>query len=84
MAKADEAAKATKQEVAKEEKPPVEEKGGMRVAVTAPGGPFRRAGFAFGPEPVEIAIDDLTEDQAKALKTEPLLRFAPVADGSDA
>ena len=32
-----------------------------------------RAGYQFGPEPVEIAIDDLSEDQAKALQADPQL-----------
>lgn len=34
---------------------------------------FRRAGFAFGRDPIGIALDALTEDQIKALRNEPNL-----------
>lgn len=33
----------------------------------------RRAGFAFGKEPVVILVSELTEDQAEAIATDPQL-----------
>ena len=37
---------------------------------------FRRAGRAFGKEPTEIALDDLTKAEIKALKKEPVLNVS--------
>jgi hypothetical protein len=39
--------------------------------------PFRRAGFAFGTEAVELVLADLTEAQIRALATEPMLVVTP-------
>ncbi|WP_454908389.1 HI1506-related protein [Variovorax gossypii] len=41
---------------------------GLRVVGRSEG--FRRAGRAFGAEPVEIALSDLSKEQIKALRDE--------------
>lgn len=33
----------------------------------------RRAGFAFGPEPTELLVSDLTEEQLEQIVNDPLL-----------
>lgn len=46
--------------------------------VTAPGGPRRRAGFGFGPEPVELTTDDLGDDPdavIEAIRADPKLKL---------
>lgn len=43
------------------------------ITVIGPKGGFRRAGREFGPEPVTIPLDELTGDQIKALRDEPML-----------
>ena len=43
------------------------------IRVIGPAGGFRRAGYAFGPEPVIIAIDMLAARHIEALITEPAL-----------
>ncbi|WP_036536712.1 HI1506-related protein [Oceanobacter kriegii] len=35
---------------------------------------FRRAGYGFSEQPVQLPVDDLTDEQIAALKAEPLLR----------
>jgi hypothetical protein len=45
--------------------------GGVLV-VTAPRA-RRRAGFAFGPEPVRVTVADLTDEQLLAIESDPLL-----------
>lgn len=41
---------------------------GLRVVARTPG--FRRAGRAFGAEPIEIRLSELNEKQIKALRDE--------------
>lgn len=50
------------------------------ATVTAPGGPRRRAGFAFGPSPIHLTADDLNEENQKALAADPLLVIRPYAE----
>lgn len=52
------------------------------LAITAKTGPYRRAGLAFGTEPREIPIDDLTKEQIEMLKADSELVIEPteVAD----
>lgn len=48
------------------------------LIVSAPGGPRRRAGFSFGPVPVELRAEDLGEDPEKvidALRADPMLKI---------
>lgn len=51
------------------------------LIVSAPGGPRRRAGFAFGPEPIELTLDQLgeTDEEQKAafeiLRADPKLKL---------
>jgi len=51
------------------------------LIVSAPGGPRRRAGFAFGPEPVDLTYDQLgeTNEERKAvldvLRADPKLKL---------
>lgn len=48
------------------------------MIVSAPGGPRRRAGFSFGPVPVELRAEDLGDDPEavlKALRADPLLKI---------
>lgn len=45
----------------------------LTVVVKGPKGARRRAGRAFGPEPVSISIDELTEADLVALQSDPLL-----------
>ncbi len=53
------------------------------LQVTGPRRPYRRAGFAFGPEPVTLDPRDLTDDQVGSLTSDPYLtvRGVDVADG---
>lgn len=46
---------------------------GLVVVVTGPEGGFRRAGRRFGPEPVEIPLEALSEAEKAALAGEPML-----------
>ena len=48
------------------------------LIITAPGGPRRRAGFSFGPEPVELKQDQLGETGAEAIKVFDVLRADPL------
>ena len=48
------------------------------LIVSAPGGPRRRAGFSFGPVPVELRAEDLGDDPGavvEALRADPLLKI---------
>ena len=48
------------------------------LIVSAPGGPRRRAGFSFGPVPVELRAEDLGDDPEavlEALRADPLLKI---------
>lgn len=48
------------------------------LIVSAPGGPRRRAGFSFGPVPVELRAEDLGDDPAavlELLRGDPLLKI---------
>lgn len=45
---------------------------------------FRRAGFVFGKEPVEIPLEDLTKEQITNLKNEPMLAVSEVSIKADA
>ncbi|MGL5447446.1 MAG: hypothetical protein ACRDBL_09070 [Rhabdaerophilum sp.] len=47
------------------------------VTITAPSGPRRRAGFAFGKEPVHLTDADLDEEKEKALTADPQLVIRP-------
>lgn len=40
------------------------------IEVTGPDKGFRRGGYAFGKEKVTLRLDDLTEDQLKAIENE--------------
>jgi len=43
------------------------------LSITAPAGPFWRAGLKFDREARVIALDDLTKDQLEKIKGEPRL-----------
>ncbi|WP_439604349.1 hypothetical protein [Shinella sp.] len=48
------------------------------LIVSAPGGPRRRAGFSFGPVPIELRAEDLGEDPeavVETLRADPLLKI---------
>ncbi|WP_311272380.1 MULTISPECIES: hypothetical protein [unclassified Rhizobium] len=51
------------------------------LIVSAPGGPRRRAGFAFGPEPIELTFEQLgdtketREETLNALRADPKLKI---------
>lgn len=51
------------------------------LTVSAPAGPRRRAGFAFGPEPIELTAADLgatkkdVEETLNALRADPRLKL---------
>lgn len=51
------------------------------LVVSAPGGPRRRAGFSFGPVPVDLRWDDLgatdeeREDALERLRADPMLKI---------
>ncbi|MBB4066270.1 hypothetical protein [Gellertiella hungarica] len=48
------------------------------LVVSAPGGPRRRAGFSFGPVPVELSVEDLGDDPEaviEALRADPFLKL---------
>ena len=48
------------------------------LIVSAPGGPRRRAGFSFGPVPVELRAEDLGDDPKaalEALRADPMLKI---------
>lgn len=47
------------------------------LIVSAPGGPRRRAGFAFGPEPVELTFEQLGDTKEKCEETLNALRADP-------
>lgn len=47
------------------------------LIVSAPGGPRRRAGFAFGPEPVDLTLDQLGETDEDQKTTFEILRADP-------
>ena len=50
---------------------------GMVVNVTAPGGYRRRAGLDFNKIAVPVALDDLDDDQFKAILDDPMLSVRP-------
>lgn len=54
------------------EKPPIRES----VRITGPKKGRRRAGYRFGPEPVDIPLDDLSEEDSAALIGDPTLTIS--------
>jgi hypothetical protein len=58
--------------------PPVSEAAGPRLSITGPLGGRRRAGFAFGPEPVVIDAATLPPEQGEALLADPALSVRPI------
>lgn len=50
------------------------------LVVTASREGFRRAGYAFGKEPVRLALTDLTADQVAMLKAESMLFVREVSE----
>ncbi|UDF33758.1 UNVERIFIED_ORG: hypothetical protein LHJ69_14170 [Shinella sp. XGS7] len=46
---------------------------GLRVRSCSPQGVFRRAGFAFPREGIELPLSNLSKDQIKAIREEPML-----------
>ncbi len=48
------------------------------LQVTAKASSFRRAGRTFGPSATNIPLDDLTKEEAEAIKNEPQLVSAIV------
>lgn len=55
-----------------DDEPPAEE--AAMIVVTGPERGRRRIGLKFGPEPVLIPVDDLTEAEIAALTGDPMLR----------
>jgi hypothetical protein len=58
----------------------------LRIRVTAPAGPRRRAGFAFGKAPRVLTLADLGDDWPKKMKhlqADPRLSIAPVVDEAE-
>lgn len=49
----------------------------VRTAKSTPS--FHRAGFAFSPEPRDLVLAELAEDQVKAIQNEPML-FSEVVE----
>lgn len=47
------------------------------VTITAPAGPRRRAGFAFGKEPVHLTADEFDAKTEKAIAEDPQLVIRP-------
>lgn len=60
---------------------PDEEPPGGLIVVTGPKRGRRRAGRAFGPEPVKIPLTDLSEDDARAIADDPELSVTVIPDG---
>lgn len=60
-----------------------DEGGELVVVVSGPPAGRRRIGRRFGPEPVEIPNDDLSEDQKQALISDPLLSVTTVARANE-
>ena len=56
----------------------------LRVRTAGSTGGFRRAGYAFGPEPTDIPLADLDKAQREAIEAEPMLRVQEVDIGADA
>ena len=56
---------------------------GRILRITALASSFRRAGLAFGPQPVEVDPDDLSAPQLFALTHEPKLRVEGSLDGEE-
>lgn len=56
----------------------------LRVVSKSPLGELRRAGLVFGPTATVIALADLTEDQADAIRAEPLLDVTDTVIESEA
>ena len=50
------------------------------IKVTAKTDRFRRAGFSFTREPVELDTEDLSKEQLKALKAESMLVIEEVKE----
>lgn len=46
------------------------------AVVSAPGGPRRRAGHAFGTVPVRLPVGDLSSDELEAITADPLLKVS--------
>lgn len=57
----------------------------VAIAVTAPGGPRRRAGMRFDAQPTVLQLADLNDDQIAALQGDPMLsiRAEPAPDASE-
>ncbi|KXF92092.1 HI1506-related protein [Phaeobacter inhibens] len=51
------------------------------LRVIGPAKGFRRAGFGFGPRPVDIPLADLSEGQIAAIEAEPRLIVARITLG---
>lgn len=51
----------------------------LRVRTAKSTASFHRAGFAFSPEPRDLALADLAEEQIKAIQDEPML-FSEVVE----
>jgi hypothetical protein len=49
------------------------------LKITGPRRGRRRAGYAFGAEPVVLPFKELSEEQAEALRSDPLLMIEVVA-----
>lgn len=60
---------------------PDEEPSGGLIVVTGPKRGRRRAGRAFGPEPVKIPLTDLSEDDARAIADDPELSVTVIPGG---
>ena len=54
----------------------------VTIAVTAPGGPRRRAGMRFDAQPTVLQLADLNDDQIAALQSDPMLSIR-AEPGSD-
>lgn len=53
------------------------------LRITAPAGLRRRAGFAFGPSPVDLAPERLDAEARDALFADPLLVIREIEAGGD-
>lgn len=54
----------------------------LRITAKPPKG-FRRAGFSFGPKPLDIPVESLSPKQLQALKVEEMLIVKEVTLDSD-
>lgn len=63
---------------------PMPEASHTHLKVVAKRAGFRRAGRAFGDDPVYVPLDELSEDEYLALMSEPMLVAMPVAHEGEA